>query len=272
MAAEKTFDTSELLLNYVEIPSDGPPLVMLHGLTGTWQGCTPFFPYMTPQYHVYACDLRGHGKSGRIDEGFRLTDYARDIAAFVRQEIKEPTILLGHSLGAMTSLATAAAAPETVRALVLLDPPLNLRSSGVEATPWAVDWFGFVYQTMKSAKSYADVLASCKRRMPDAEDAAATQLADSIAHVAPDTVGMALSNRVVTIGEIDEMLQKIICPTLLLHGDWDHGAPVRDEDIAAVTSLVPQAVIGRFPDAGHGFPYEQTEETMQQVHTFLNSL
>ena len=65
MLSEKSFDTGELPLNYAEGPTSGPPLVLLHGLTGWWHAWEPCLPQLTPTWHVYAVDLRGHGQSGR---------------------------------------------------------------------------------------------------------------------------------------------------------------------------------------------------------------
>ena len=104
MLLEKTFDTGELTLNYAEGPASGPPLLLLHGLTGWWPSFQPLMPHLMPTWHIYACDLRGHGKSGRVADRYRVTDYVRDIVTFLRQQIGTPTVLLGHSLGALTAL------------------------------------------------------------------------------------------------------------------------------------------------------------------------
>jgi len=66
MFKERTFDTGEVILNYAEGPASGPPLVLLHGFTGRWQGFLPLLPALSLRWHVYAPDYRGHGKSGRV--------------------------------------------------------------------------------------------------------------------------------------------------------------------------------------------------------------
>jgi len=88
MLPEKFFDTGELTINYAEGGESGPPLVLLHGLTGRWQDFQPVIPQLTPKWHVYGCDLRGHGKSGRIAGHYYLTDYLRDLIAFLGQKNK----------------------------------------------------------------------------------------------------------------------------------------------------------------------------------------
>src|SRR5947208_16170132 len=134
MQNEKTFDTGELKLNYIE-GGEGEPMVLLHGLTAMWQAWYPVLPELTKHWHVYAPDFRGHGKSGRApDNQYHNVDYARDTIAFLKH-IGEPVVLMGHSLGAMTAIITASQYPEGLSALVLLDPPLFTYSDSVHLQP-----------------------------------------------------------------------------------------------------------------------------------------
>ena len=52
----------------------------------------------------------------------------------LRQQISTPTILLGHSLGALTALGYAADRREHIRSLVLLYPPLFMGNIHIEVT------------------------------------------------------------------------------------------------------------------------------------------
>src|SRR5437879_880800 len=95
--SEKSFDTGEVILNYAEGPPAGPPLVLLHGTGGRWQVWEYLLPQLTPHWQVYALDLRGHGKSGRVARQYRVVDYTRDVVAFI-EHLSEPAVLIGHSL------------------------------------------------------------------------------------------------------------------------------------------------------------------------------
>ena len=153
MLVEKSFETGELTLHYAEGPPAGPPLVLLRGMTGRWQAWQPMPSQLTPRWHVSALDLRGHGKSGRIANRYQLADYARDVVAFL-QHLPEPAVLMGHSLGAATALAAAAACPTGTRAAILLDPPLYNRDTSIEATPEFKRRLSWVYQTVTSSASH----------------------------------------------------------------------------------------------------------------------
>ena len=65
MLVEKRFDTGEVVLNYAEGPDNGPPIIFLHGFGEYWQGFIPLLSTISQRYHVYAVDLRGHGKSSK---------------------------------------------------------------------------------------------------------------------------------------------------------------------------------------------------------------
>ena len=122
---ERTFDAGEVRLgvqlNYAEGPAHGPPLVLLHGLGRRWQVFLPVIPALSLRWHIFAPDLRGHGKSSHVARGYRGPQYAEDIARLLRERISSPAVLFGHSLGGMLGMWVAAHHPELVRALILGD-------------------------------------------------------------------------------------------------------------------------------------------------------
>ena len=62
MLTEKLFDIGEIVINYAEGEETGKPLVFLHGSSLNWQALNEFLPTLAKNWHVYAPDLRGHGK------------------------------------------------------------------------------------------------------------------------------------------------------------------------------------------------------------------
>lgn len=122
---EYSFNTGAVVLNYAEVPAPGPPLVLLHGGNGRWQSFASILPDLAALWHIYAPDLRGHGKSGWDAGSYRLQDYADDTIAFLRDHIHEPAHLFGHSLGGIVALMVAAQYPEGVRAVAVGDSPLS---------------------------------------------------------------------------------------------------------------------------------------------------
>src|SRR6266540_7424338 len=126
MLRERQFETGAVTLNYAEGPPGGPPLVLLHGLSYRWQSWLGVMPHIALRWHVYAADLRGFGRSGRVPGAYRVPDYAGDVVALLRGVADGPAVLVGHSLGAIVAIAVAADAPDLVRAAVVEEPPLGV--------------------------------------------------------------------------------------------------------------------------------------------------
>lgn len=102
----------------------GTPVVLLHGLTEAGTAWPDLVLRWQEQWDIYAPDLRGHGESPRFSDG--ELDAAADVLLAdvldVLEEVGEPAVLVGHSLGALLALRAALARPQSVLALVLEDP------------------------------------------------------------------------------------------------------------------------------------------------------
>jgi pimeloyl-ACP methyl ester carboxylesterase len=98
------------------------PVLLLHGGGQTRHAWSATARMLGDRgYHALALDLRGHGDSAWSGTGaYQLSDFAGDVQAVMAQ-IGRPVALIGASLGGMAALLATAAAPDRVRALVLVD-------------------------------------------------------------------------------------------------------------------------------------------------------
>ncbi|MCZ2848558.1 alpha/beta fold hydrolase [Modestobacter sp. VKM Ac-2978] len=104
--------------------SDGPTVVLVHGLGGSHLNWDLFAPLLTPHARVLSLDLPGFGRS---EPGRRQATVHGNVLVldrFLRDVAGGPAVLVGNSMGGMISILETAAAPELVRGLVLLDPAL----------------------------------------------------------------------------------------------------------------------------------------------------
>jgi pimeloyl-ACP methyl ester carboxylesterase len=125
---ELEFDAGELVISYAAGPPSGPPFVVLHGGASRWQYGRELLDLLADQWHVFAPDFRGHGRSGRARDAYRLHDYVRDTVAFLAGVVAEPAVVYGHSLGGEVAVMTASQRPDLFRGLVVGDAPLSNRS------------------------------------------------------------------------------------------------------------------------------------------------
>lgn len=85
--------------------SSGPTFVLTHGLCCDHRVWHPISRRLAAAGRVVLWDLRGHGRSTAADDDdLTPAQHARDLAAVIDQQVVGPVMLLGHSLGGMTSI------------------------------------------------------------------------------------------------------------------------------------------------------------------------
>ncbi len=101
---------------------DGTPVVFVHGLGGSHLNWCLIGPHLGRR--TVALDLHGFGLTPGAGGTATVQRNARLLDQFVREVTGTPVILAGNSMGGLISLIQTAAAPDTVRGLVLIDPAL----------------------------------------------------------------------------------------------------------------------------------------------------
>ena len=100
----------------------GPPLLLVHGGFSDHASNWEFVKEQLGQrYTVHAVARRGRGETDAT-EGHSMEDEFSDVAAMI-SSIDEPVFLLGHSYGGHVALGAALMVPDSVRKLVLYEPP-----------------------------------------------------------------------------------------------------------------------------------------------------
>jgi pimeloyl-ACP methyl ester carboxylesterase len=120
---------------------DGSTAVLLHGLAGyrgEWAATAEWL--RAAGHRVVAFDGRGHGDSTRRPDDVSREANVADAAAMLRALDGGPHILIGQSLGGHTALLAAAAHPDLVSAVVLLEagPGEAAPSDGI--AKWLASW------------------------------------------------------------------------------------------------------------------------------------
>jgi len=103
------------------------PAILLHGWLDNAMSFARLAPLLAEKTTVHAVDMAGHGHSGHRPPGYSywLMDYVGDLSELVERHFPEseryPLDLVGHSLGGIVCALYAAAFPERVRRLVMID-------------------------------------------------------------------------------------------------------------------------------------------------------
>ena len=113
-------------VHYLDFGGSGPALVCVHGLSGSALNWMAVGPALAERHRVLALDLRGFGRTP-LGPGTRLGDNRHLLDRFLRDVVRSPAVVVGNSMGGLLAVLQAAAAPETVSSLVLVDPALPWR-------------------------------------------------------------------------------------------------------------------------------------------------
>lgn len=109
-----------------------PALLAVHGITANGRAWDTVAAHL-PEQRILAPDLRGRGRSNRMPGPYGLRRHAADLAALLDADGGGARTVLGHSMGAFVTVALAAARPDLVERLVLVDGgfPLALPEAAV---------------------------------------------------------------------------------------------------------------------------------------------
>ena len=103
--------------------SDGPAVVLVHGITESSETWAPVTERLAAGHRVITLDLRGHGKSGRADR-YDLEAMAGDVVAVIAASGADRPHIVGHSLGG--AVVSAVGPTGAVRSVVNVDQSLQL--------------------------------------------------------------------------------------------------------------------------------------------------
>jgi pimeloyl-ACP methyl ester carboxylesterase len=258
-------------INLVDIGS-GPPVVLIHGLSGSWPNWLENISYLAQRHRVIAMDLPGFGHSEMPSEKISISGYARTVDALCdRLELGEAADVVGNSMGGFVAAELAIAVPARVERLVLVSAA-GLSIENVRRDPLlAAARITEAYAAWFASRSRAFALRPRLRRAtlgvvarhPDRlrGDIAYELLAGSGKPGFVDALD-ALTNY-----SIRDRLPQIGCPTLIVWGDGDLLVPVKDA--SEFERLIPNSRKVIFADTGHIPMVERPERFNRLVGEFL---
>jgi pimeloyl-ACP methyl ester carboxylesterase len=216
-----------------EVGGAGPPLVLLHGATGSGGDHFALLrPRLATAFHCYMPDARGHGgTSWDPAESWTTADLMADLDAFVDAVGLDSFHLLGYSMGGMTALHYASRFPDRIRTLVAI-------SIGTEREPRLAVGRALMDpdRIERDEPDWAARLAA--RHDPLHGPGSWRRLLDAVVE---DIAAQPLLT--------PRELRSIDAPTLVVAGDRDPFVPI--PQAAALASQVRDGRLLVLPDVGH---------------------
>jgi pimeloyl-ACP methyl ester carboxylesterase len=117
-------------LAYEDRGTGEPALVFVHGWACNRLFFAPQAEYFSRRHRVVSVDLRGHGESDKPAGEYPIAAYADDIAYLIKQLGLGKVIAVGHSMGGVVVLQLAAAFPDCVAGIVMVEPVRSFTQPG----------------------------------------------------------------------------------------------------------------------------------------------
>jgi pimeloyl-ACP methyl ester carboxylesterase len=257
-------------IHFADFGGAGPPMVLVHGLGGSYENWLGVGAQLAEHARVLALDLPGFGRTPPAGRAITVAACQRSLHGFLKAAVGEPVILVGNSMGGLIAMMQAAREPASVAGLVLV-APAQPRGPGVRielgvqalfalyAIPVVAPWFlrnraarlgpeGLVAELLR-------LLCTDGSRVPEAIRHAHVELTRARletmpwAHRAFISATRSMLAQILRPRGYYRMVEGIVTPTLLIHGRDDRLVPLASSQ--ALLRRQPNWSLEVFDDIGH---------------------
>jgi pimeloyl-ACP methyl ester carboxylesterase len=257
--------------NVIELGA-GPPLLLVHGLSGCWQNWLENIPHFARTHRVIAVDLPGFGASPMPREQISIAGYARFLERVCDALAIDAAAVVGNSMGGHISAELAIASPQRVERLMLVS------AAGITAEQVRRDAVMTGGRLVAALMTRTAARRTSLARRPGLRRVAlsfvvrhADRLSAPLAHElmqGSGKPGFLPALEAVLTHRISERLPQIACPTSVVWGEDDHVIPVRDAK--RFGELIPDARVEVWPDTGHVAMLERPARFNALLEAFLS--
>ncbi|MBA2347698.1 MAG: alpha/beta fold hydrolase [Solirubrobacterales bacterium] len=249
----------------------GPPLLLIHGLGGSWHSWLENLPALAARYRVIAVDLPGFGGSDQIRGASSLPSHARTISELlVLLQIVKVSVL-AHSMGGLVAIRLATERPELVRRLVLVN------AGGVPISAFRLALIGYGFKAAKSLIGHPLILGQIARSghlrraamwlfLHDASSLSPRMAAEILPRMAAPGLAGAVGAASREVGRVDP--SEVRCPVLVVWGANDRLLPLVLAE--TLVEALPSGELAVIEDAGHCPMIEVPEEFDRVALAFLD--
>ena len=250
--------------------------LLIHGWSSSRYAMSPLLGLVSQRFRAISVDLPGYGKSPPLPRRTTIPAYADVLADLIEKVTDGPVVLVGHSMGGMTSLTMALRYPALVERMVLIGPTISGRLSqaiNLVISPITfLERFGLGRMIVSTAeRTIVGVTDRLMRPVSFAERTGITE--EDYRRLRTDArqpgQGRTRAECFTAMRENDLRghLHEVETPSLVLWGAEDNTVPLRDAGVVA--DEWPQADLRIIPKAGHWPHFEAPTITRRQIASFL---
>lgn len=259
-----------------EKQSNKPALLLVHGFGASTDHWRKNIAQLQEQFQVWAIDLLGFGRSAKPNQEYSGSLWREQLHDFIREVIKQPTVLAGNSLGGYASICVAAAYPQSTAGLILLNSAGPFSETSADSQPTTKPnlagqlvrsillqrWASFLLFQYVRRRA---VIRKTLNKVYFDPSAVTDQLVEDIYRPSCDVGAAEVFNAVFKApqGEkVDILLAQMQCPLLILWGEKDPWINARDRGIK-FRQYYPQ-LKEYYLDAGH-CPHDEIPEQVNSL-------
>ncbi len=240
----------------------GRSVLLLHGLAGHAGEWTQTAEALQDRYRIVALDQRGHDRSERKPPDVTRAAFVSDVTAVIEDLGLAPVSLVGQSMGANTAFLTAAARPDLVASLVVIEAspdgptpelPDHIRR-WLDSWPLPFAHRGAAVEFFTSQGLVGDAWADGLERRTDGLWPAFDPevMVDCIADLAARDYWTEW--------------RQINCPTLIVRGEQGN---LPAEHASQLAHALPNGRVAEIPHARHDVHLEAPTKWIRELDAFL---
>ena len=240
------------------------PVVLVHAVGDSQRIFEGLLACLPNSIHTFAPTLRGHGDASRPESGYRSSDFASDIAAFMDAVQIDTAVIAGGSSGGLVGQRFAIDFPDRTLGLVLLGAPLTFGNKPLAQGLWD-STISKLSDPIDPAFVRRFIESTLSQPVPDTLlDSLIQESLKVPAFVWRETLKNLLTE------DFSTELVRITVPTLVIWGEQDTLLPREDEE--TLTSLIARSRLIVYPGAGHVFYWEEPDRVAADLVAFIEEL
>jgi pimeloyl-ACP methyl ester carboxylesterase len=283
----RIYFSQRLRLHYVDWGNaSAPPLLLVHGGRDHCRNWDWVAERLRAEWHVIAPDLRGHGDSQWSPDGsYTMAGYIYDLAQLIHQQQLAPVTILAHSLGGNIALRYAGIYPKSVRKLIAIEglgpsPKMQAERAKRSIADRMQSWIDEQRALSgRLPRRYATIEDAFQRMQEENKHLSAAQARHLTQHGVNQnedgTYSWKFDNYVrafppydMAQADLEELWQRIGCPTLLVYGKESWASNPATDGRAGLFRQAETVTVER---AGHWVHHDRLDEFLSITGRFLGA-
>jgi pimeloyl-ACP methyl ester carboxylesterase len=250
-------------LSYVEQGrKESATVIFLHGYSDSWRSFENVLPLLPRNMHAVAISMRGHGNSSKPSSGYRLKDFAADVAAFIQANKLGACILVGHSMGGLIVQQFALDYPQFTKAIVIVSSDASFADNP------GLPEFKKEIMNLSDTVEYAFAEAFQKSTLARPIDSSFLETCIAQSVMMPVYVWQSAAEEIFK-ADYTHQLQNIQAPVLIFWGSKDTFCPRYDQE--KLHKNIKRSSLLIYEGTGHSLHWEEPRRFVNDLLYYIQT-